>query len=217
VIHGNRPLPGDLRPADARVTRTWCAGPAGCSTRLILAVAASDAAKKPLFSSLDERHGTWRKRSAGALIPSWKSRWSAFPTPCWCDFVRAEEQPAVVLRGLRAVSDFRVRVSAGRHEPPRRVRTIETVFLTPARTAIHLSSRPAWCARSPASAAMSRKFVSAFGGRPICPPQEGNTVGFSGSVMNTNKGIKDGSDDHRRMHQLRCVRAGVPEQRHLPG
>ena len=67
----------------------------------------------------------------------------------------------MILRGLRAVSDFEYEfqmAGMNRNLMP----DVETVFLTPAEQYMFISGH-AWCARSPRSAATSRKFVSAVG------------------------------------------------------
>jgi hypothetical protein len=118
----------------------------------------------------------------------------------------------VVLRGLRAVSDFEYEfqmAGMNRNLYP----DVETLFLTPRSNTC--SSRRRSSARSPASVATSRS--SSIRGDARLEARVAESSG--GLTPRERAGLSecDGADHHRRVHQLRRLRARVPEPGDLAG
>ena len=120
------------------------------------------------------------------------------------NFLR-EQRRRVIMRGLRAVSDFEYEfqmAGMNRNLYP----DVETVFLTPGDQYMFVS------------ATMVRE-IATLGGdvSKFVQPQVAGPVGGEVQLTFLRKVSDHGPDYHRRMHQLRRVRAGVPEQRHFAG
>ena len=114
------------------------------------------------------------------------------------EFVK-EQQAGVILRGLRAVSDFEYEFQlAGMNR--RLAPGVETLFLTPSDKYLFLS------ATIVREIAVLGGDVSAF----VHPAHRGAHAREDRQGP-ARCGVSHGPDDHRRVHQLRRVRAGVPQ------
>ena len=120
------------------------------------------------------------------------------------DFVH-EQGARVILRGLRAVSDFEYEfqmAGMNRNLFPE----VETLFLTPSEQYTFIS------------ATIVRE-IAKFGGdvSSFVHPAVFARLKAKFAARAGSKDRPDGPDDHRRMHQLRRLRARVPERRDLAG
>ncbi len=150
--------------------------------------------KKPFFS-LEERVAIARE----LLAPYPNVEVQGFDC-LLMDFLRANNS-SVILRGLRAVSDFEYEfqmAGMNRNHYP----YVETVFLTPAEQYMFIS------------ATMVREIASLGGDvAKFVQPLVAEKLAEKLNPRKTRK--RHGPDHHRRMHQLRRVRARMPEQRDL--
>jgi hypothetical protein len=120
------------------------------------------------------------------------------------EFLR-QNNARVILRGLRAVSDFEYEFQmAGMNR--KLYPDVETVFLTPPKSSC--SSPPPWCARSPAGRRCEQ----------VCAAERQRAAASEDQQpARVTRKQQNGLDDYRRVHQLRRLRAGMPEWRHFPG
>ena len=156
-----------------------------------------------------QAHDVHHRRAAGdgardrRAVPA-TSRSSPFAACCATSW--SSNGGKVVVRGLRAVSDFEYEFQmAGMNR--QLMPDVETLFLTPSATSTSSSAAPS-CARLPASGGDVSKFVA-----PSVLERLKERVA---QVPNAEL-IRHGADDHRRVHQLRCLRARVPEPGDLDG
>ena len=122
--------PGPLIPSPT-ATRTWCGAPASLFDRVVVAIA-SNAGKAPMFAQ-DKRVDLARQVLAD--LPNVEVMGYSELT---VEFAR-RHQLSVIIRGLRAVSDFEFEfqlANMNRHL----CRDIETVFLTPQEQFTFISS-----------------------------------------------------------------------------
>ena len=150
TANAQKNMPSILGPSipSPTVTTTWCAVPPSIFDRLVVAIAANPN-KAPMFT-LEQRVDMARRVLADVHNVEVKGY-----VGLTVDFAR-QNGLAVIVRGLRAVSDFEFEfqlANMSRHLTPE----IESVFMTPAGTIhIHLfdagaGNRGAWAAMSPSS------------------------------------------------------------------
>ncbi len=168
---------------------------AGLFGQVILAIADSKA-KRPMFS-LDERIDMARE----ALADYANVQVLGF-SGLLMDFMRSQGAH-VILRGLRAVSDFEYEFQmAGMNR--QLYPDVETMFLTPSEQYMFIS------------ATMVREIATLGGDVSLfVSPHVVARIARMRAAQRRN--LSDGSADHRRVHQLRRLRARVPEPGHLAG